>query len=216
LHREQLKGIAMQAVEVLMMVLLPIVVLCCVLSDDIIRVVYTRGAFKEESMYLTSGVFFCYLIGVVSFCVSDLLNRAFHSMQKTRLTMWVSLFVMITNAAISILIAHYIGVNGLALGTVISSFMGTAILFTMLRKQLGRLGLREVALEIGKIILAALAALLLSLLLRNLMSGRNDLIQVLLRLAASGGAGVLVYLGVLKLLNARQLNFLKTIVGRKA
>jgi putative peptidoglycan lipid II flippase len=214
--REGIKNIAMQAVEALLTVLLPIVVLGCVLSDDIIRVVYTRGAFDEQSMYLTSGVFFCYLIGVVSFCVSDLLNRAFHSMQKTRLTMWVSLFVMISNAVISILLARFIGVNGLALGTVISSFMGTAILLTMLRKQLGKLGLKSVALEIGKIVLAGLAALALSVALRNLMSGRNDLLQVLLRLAASGGAGVLAYLGVLKMLGARQLSFIKVIVGRKS
>ena len=214
--REGIKVIAMQAVEVLTMVLLPIAVLCCVLSDDIIRVVYTRGAFNEQSMYLTSGVFFCYLIGVVSFCVSDLLNRAFHSMQKTRLTMWVSLFVMATNAGLSILIAHFIGVNGLALGTVISSFMGTAILLVLLRKHLGKLGLKSVAIEIGKIMLAGGAALVLSLLLRNLMAGRNDLLQVLLRLIASGGAGLLAYLGVLKLLNARQLSFLKAIAGRKS
>ena len=76
-------------------------------------------------MLVTSGVFFSYLLGVVSFCIADLLNRAFHSMQKTRITMAVSLFVMTTNAAISYLISRFIGVNGLALGTVISSFMGT-------------------------------------------------------------------------------------------
>ncbi len=213
--RDGIKAIAMQSVEVLLMVLLPVVVLCCVLSDDIIRLVYTRGAFNEESMYLTSGVFFCYLLGVVSFCVSDLLNRAFHSMQKTKLTMWVSLFVMISNAGISILIAHYIGVNGLALGTVISSFMGTAILFVQMRRHLGRLGLKKVAGEIAKVLVAGMAAMAVSLALRNLMGGRNDIVQVLLRLAAVGGSGLIVYLTVLKLLGARQLSFLGDIVRRR-
>jgi peptidoglycan biosynthesis protein MviN/MurJ (putative lipid II flippase) len=152
---------------------------------------------------------------VVSFCVADLLNRAFHSMQKTRITMGVSLFVMTTNAAISYLISRFIGVNGLALGTVISSFMGTAILFVLLRKHLGRLGLSAVAVELGKMLLSACAALGAAWLLRRAMAGRNDLLQVLLRLAASGFGGLLVYLGFLKLLGARQLGFLKLMLRRK-
>ena len=164
--------IVVQSAEVLLMMLLPIAVLGCVLSQDIIRLVYTRGAFDEHSMYVTSGVFFCYLLGVVSFCVSDLLNRAFHSMQKTRLTMWVSLFVMATYASISYLLSRIIGVNGLALGTVISSFMGTAILFVLLRKHLGRLGLTLVAVEMGKMLLSACAALAVAWELGRLMGGR--------------------------------------------
>lgn len=213
------KGIAdivTQCVEVLAMVLLPITCIGGALSDDIIRAAYTRGAFTQQAMHVTSGVFLSYILGVVSFCISDLLNRAFHSMQKTRLTMWVSLFVMTTNAIISILLARFIGVNGLALGTVISSFMGTAILLVLLRKNLGRLGLMGVALEIGKVLLGSGAALFVTILLRDRMGGRNDILQVLLRLIASGGAGLLVYLGALKLLRARQLGFLKLMVRRRA
>jgi putative peptidoglycan lipid II flippase len=207
--------IVVQSVEVLLIVLLPIVVIGCVLSKDIIRLVYMRGAFNEHSMLVTSGVFFSFLLGVVSFCIADLLNRAFHSMQKTRITMGVSLFVMTTNAAISFLLSRIVGVNGLALGTVISSFMGTAILFVLLRKYLGRLGLSRVAVELGKMLLASGAAFAVSMLLSGLMSGRNDLIQVLLRLIASGGAGILVYLGALKLLRARQLSSLKRMLRRR-
>ncbi len=207
--------IVVQSVEVLLMVLLPIVALGCLLSRDIIRLVYMRGAFGEQSMLVTSGVFFTFLLGVVSFCVADLLNRAFHSMQKTRITMSVSLFVMTANAAMSYLISRFIGVNGLALGTVISSFMGTAILFTLLRKHLGRLGLSSVAVELGKMLLSVSAALGAAWLLSRAMAGKNDTLQVLLRLAASGFGGLLVYLGLLKLLGARQLSFLKLMLRRK-
>jgi putative peptidoglycan lipid II flippase len=152
---------------------------------------------------------------VVSFCVSDLLNRAFHSMQKTRLTMWVSLIVMSSNAIFSFTLSRFIGVNGLALGTVISSFMGTAILLTLLRWRLGPLGLRELLREIAKIAAGSAAALAVTLWVRSLMVGRDDTLQVMLRLLAAGGAGILVYLGALKLMGARQIGYLKMMIRRK-
>jgi putative peptidoglycan lipid II flippase len=207
--------IVVQSVEVLALVLLPITAIGCALSQDIIRVVYTRGVFTERSMLVTSGVFFSYLLGVVSFCVSDLLNRAFHAMQKTSLTMGVSLFVMTSNAVISFALSRFIGVNGLALGTVISSLMGTATLFTLLRKHLGKLGLSSVAVEFGKMALASGAALAATLTLHRLMAGRNDLLQVILRLFGAGGAGLFAYFVALKLLRARQLGFLKLMIRRK-
>ncbi len=208
-------AIVTQSIEVLVMVLLPIVAVGGALSDDIIRVAYTRGAFGEKATYVTSGVFLCYLLGVVSFCVSDLLNRAFHSMQKTRLTMWVSLIVMSSNAIFSFTLSRFIGVNGLALGTVISSFMGTAILLTLLRWRLGPLGLRELLREIAKIAAGSAAALAVTLWVRSLMVGRDDTLQVMLRLLAAGGAGILVYLGALKLMGARQIGYLKMMIRRK-
>jgi len=174
-----------------------------------------RGRFNEQSMVVTSGLFFCYLLGVVSFCLSDLLNRAFHSMQKTRITMVVSLCVMTANAVISFILSRFIGVNGLALGTVISSYMGTATLLTLLRRRLGPLGLSSVAVELGKMLLSACAALAAAWCLSRLMAGRNDTLQVLLRLVASGGGGLLIYLGGLKLLRARQLGALKLMLRRR-
>ena len=207
--------IVVQCVEVLLMVLLPIVALGCVLSKDIIRLLYMRGAFDEQSMLVTSGVFFTFLLGVISFCVADFLNRAFHSMKKTKITMGVSLFVMTTNALLSFVLSRFIGVNGLALGTVISSYMGTVTLFTLLRRQLGPLGLRSVAAELGKMLLSAGAALAFTILLSRVMAGRNDTLQVLLRLVACGFGGLLVYLGFLKLLGARQLGFLKLMLRRR-
>ena len=208
-------SIVTQSAEVLLLVLLPITVLGGALSQDIIRLTFMRGKFDEQSMMVTSGVFFCYLLGVVSFCVADLLNRAFHSMQKTRITMAVSLCVMTANAIISFILSRFIGVNGLALGTVISSFMGTAALIVLLRRQLGRLGLSAMAVEVGKMVLAAGAALAFALFVKDLLGGRNDALQVLLRLAASGIGALLGYLGALKLMRARQLSHLKLMLRRK-
>jgi len=209
--------IVTQSAEVLLMVLLPIAVLGCALSKDIIRFTYTRGRFNEQSMMVTSGVFFCYLLGVVSFCLSDLLNRAFHSMQKTRVTMVVSLCVMTSNAIISFILSRFIGVNGLALGTVISSFMGTTALAVLLRRRLGRLGLSRMAIEVGKMIVAAGAALAFAIFARDLLSGRDDAlkVQVLLRLITAGIGGLLIYLGALKLMHARQMSLLKLMLRRK-
>ena len=213
--RQGIVGIVTQSAEVLLLVLLPITVLGCALSQDIIRLTYMRGKFDEQSMMVTSGVFFSYLLGVVSFCVADLLNRAFHSMQKTRITMAVSLCVMTANAIISFILSRFIGVNGLALGTVISSFMGTAALTVLLRRQLGRLGLSAMAVEVGKMVLAAGAALAFALFVKDFLGGRNDALQVLLRLLASGIGALLVYLGALKLMRARQLSLLKQMLRRK-
>lgn len=207
--------IVVQCIEVLSLALLPIVFIGSVLSEDIIRAVYMRGAFNEQSLSVTSGVFFAYLLGVISYCMSDLLNRAFHSMQKTRLTMWVALIVMGANATISIILSRFMGVNGLALGTVISSFLGTAMLIVLLRKRLGKLGFSSVAVELGKIFVASCAALIAALIIRNLLLGANDLLQTVLRLMAAGGGGVIVYLGFLKLLRVRQVDFLKLMFRRK-
>ena len=81
------KGIAAvirRCMETISLVLVPIILICAVLRVDVIRFAYGSGRFDDRSIQMTSGAFLFYVIGVLTFGLRDLLNRAFHAMKDTR------------------------------------------------------------------------------------------------------------------------------------
>ena len=95
--------------------LLPIEAICIVLSQNIIRAAYMRGAFDAHSLLVTSGVFQYYAIGLVAFGLRDILVRAFQAMQDNLTPLRVSCASMATNIALNLILREFLGVYGLAL-----------------------------------------------------------------------------------------------------
>ena len=122
--------------------LVPASVLCAVLAEPIVRVVYQRGDFTAarrprlppRSPRSRSGSPFN------GFML--MLNRAFFSLQSPWIPTWVALGNLGLNAALDG--AFYsLGIWGLPLATSIVNIAGTAALLVLLRRRLGRLDLTD-------------------------------------------------------------------------
>ena len=93
-----------QTVENTLFVILPFSAMFCVFAVPVIHVIYESGNFSELSTRMTSNVFAMYSLGMAGFCTLDLINKAFYTMRKTMLPLFINAIVLaldlIFNAAV--------------------------------------------------------------------------------------------------------------------
>ena len=175
------------------LVMLPVIAICAVGCEDVIKALYLDGKFGMDSVEVTSGVFLFYVIGVLGFGLRDLLNRTFHAMQDTRTTMYVSVGVVAANVILNSVLHPIMGVRGLALATTISGTGGMLSLFFLLRRRMRRLGFRKILPDLCKIALCTLLTALAAWGLGSLLPVAQTRMQAIGRLLIMGCGGLGVY-----------------------
>lgn len=194
------------------MVMTPIIAICAVGNQDVIKALYLGGAFSMDSVGVTAGVFLFYVIGVLGFGLRDLLNRTFHAMQDTRTTLFVSAGIVVANFVLNSILHAVMGVRGLALATTISGTAGMLVLFYLLRRKMRRLGLKRIVPDIARIFCASALTAVAAWGLGSLMPEATTRMQAILRVLVMGAGGLGVYLlaGI-----GLGITPLKEFIGRK-
>ena len=185
------------------------------LAVPIVRLLYQRGAFTPDQTDVVAGAMAAFMVGLTFNGMMLMLNRAFFSLQSPWIPTAVALANLAVNAAFNA--AFYrLGIWGIPLATSVVNIVGTAALFVVLRRRLGRIDGREIASSVTRIVAAsALAAALAYGVWRGLDEalGRTagaQVVSVGLALAASIGG----YLVFARLLGIREMDALLSLVGR--
>ena len=144
-----------------------------------------------------------------------MLNRAFHSLQDTRTTLYNSLITVLLNIALNLILVRAMGVGGLALATSLSAGVGAALLLVRLRKKLGRIGGRESLEELLKIGVGTLCCALVCLFLNRLLPRAYGAGMIFLRLAVCAGVPLAAYGCIEYLLGSRQVRTLYRLAARR-
>lgn len=120
----------------LFMITTPFVLAIIFLNYDIVKIVYGRGAFKDESILLTSQALLYYNISFSFTIIHSFLVKAFYSLEDTIIPMKNGILCMSINILLSIILSKAIGFNGIAIGTSISTIIAAILLFYKLKKKL--------------------------------------------------------------------------------
>ena len=195
-----------RSIVLISLVALPIVAIAMVLSNDVVKMIYMRGNFTQESVLLTGSVLLFYLIGVPSFGMRDYLNRTFHAIQDTKTPFAVACLTVCLNIILNLILRRFMGARGLALATSLSSYVGSLTMFVLLRKRMGRLGMKRIAGELLKIVFAALVAAAVCILMNNLLPEAVGTLRVFVRLVIATAVSALAYLVTCIALRVRALN----------
>jgi putative peptidoglycan lipid II flippase len=195
--------------------LIPASAVSAVLADPITRLVYQRGEFEPSQTPVVAGALAAFSAGLFFNGAMLLLNRAFFSLQSNWVPTLVALANLSVNAALNAVFYRF-GTWGIPLATSVANVVGTATLFLLLRRRLGRLELRETAGSIARIAVASALVAGLS------FGGWYGLDEALGRdfigqLAAVSGAlavGVVAYLVACRALKVRELNALLALRSR--
>lgn len=137
---------------VISVMLIPATIGSIVFSEPIVKLLFGRGAFTKEAVDMTSTALFFYSIGMVSFGLRMVLNRAFYSLQDTKTPMKNSILTVILNIILNIILSRYFGIGGLALATSISGIFCTCLLFIDLKKKIGYYKLKKMLATLAKIV----------------------------------------------------------------
>lgn len=104
---------------------------------DAIVVLYERGNFTSS---VTSTVYMCTLIYVLGLPINafrDLIYRYFYAKGDTLTPFRNSLLISFLNIVISIILARFIGIYGIVLGTLITSYMSLGIILFKFSRKFG-------------------------------------------------------------------------------
>jgi putative peptidoglycan lipid II flippase len=195
--------------------LVPASVICAVLAEPIIRLLYQRGQFTPHQTTVVAGALAAFSIGLTFNGTMLMLNRAFFSLQSNWVPTVVALGNLVVNAALDAAFYH-LGVWGIPLSTSIVNVAGTAALLLLLRRRVGAV---EVAGTTGAAVRVLAASALLAVVAYPLWRlldgalGRSTPAQIL-SLGAALTLGSLAYLGACRALRVREMQALLSLRSR--
>lgn len=124
-------------------------VLC---AEPIFSLFFMKGAFSFNDVQQTALALAAYAPGLFFVGVSRVVVPAFYAKKDTRTPVWISLWTLLVNFTLGLILMRSFGHIGLALALTLSSIFNSALLIWALRKKIGRLGLGSVAKALAKIV----------------------------------------------------------------
>jgi putative peptidoglycan lipid II flippase len=130
-----------------------------VLGPSMIGAVYQWGRFGAADTQQTALALTCYAVGLAGYSSIKILAPAFYALNDARTPMLVSLVSIVVNLAVASTMVKLAGLGhlGLALSTSAVALFGSAALFLLLRRRIGRIHGRALAASVVKILCASAA-----------------------------------------------------------
>ncbi|MDN7241680.1 murein biosynthesis integral membrane protein MurJ [Planococcus sp. N028] len=140
----------------LMVLVIPATIGFITLSEQIVTMLYGRGAFDKEAIIMTANALFYYSIGLIGYALRDVVISVFYSLHDSKTPMINAAIAMVMNIILNIILSKYMGISGLALATSISAILCTALLIRSLKLKIGSLGFKNILVAFIKIIIASI------------------------------------------------------------
>jgi putative peptidoglycan lipid II flippase len=204
-------------VRQMVFVSLPFVAWFAAMPDAFVELVYQRGNFDAAATVEVAGALAFFSVGLVFANANIMLNRSFQSMQRPWLPMYVAVGNLVVNFVLCWLLYEPLGVRGLTLSMAIVSAVNFFALFFLLRRQVGRVDGRRMAVAAGGALICASALSVVSYGVWRALGGWADrgfwgLLAALTAAVVAGGA---VYLGLARLLRLEELSVVRQVFRRR-
>jgi len=124
-----------QGIKIIFIILVPITFVTIMDAKEIVSVVYGRGKFGDNSVYLTSLILIFYAPRFVFAGVREVITRAFFAIKDTKTPMICGSIGVGLNIVFSILFVFTMGMPGIALGTSLSSLIIALLLLILGKKK---------------------------------------------------------------------------------
>ena len=206
---EEFRKTLSKSLGMVFLLTLPSSVGLAILGKSIIGAIYQSGKFVAYDTQQTATALSCYAIGLSGYAALKVLNPAFYALGDSRTPMLVSLASIAINFAAAEVMVRKVsmGHSGLALTTSAVALFGFVVLFAFLRRRIGGVHGRELAMGIGKVLgasaLMAVATFTSSRAVEN-WRGTSQLAH-LLNLAISLPLGILVFYGGCRMLGVVEI-----------
>jgi putative peptidoglycan lipid II flippase len=145
-----------QALRLMLMLNVPATLGLVVLAVPIVDLlVGYRNVTRADTLGMAMALI-CYAPGLVGYSAVKIASPTFYALKDARTPVTVSLISIGVNIALNLTLVRFMSYRGLALGTGIAALVNAAILFWLLRRRLGGLDERRVALAFAKVMVASI------------------------------------------------------------
>ena len=203
------------------MTLIAIVAIPCALgamvySNQIVQIVYERGAFDSVATTLTAAAFFYYAIGLPFMSANDLMIRAYYSMHDMKTPLVVGGFSVVVNIVLILILIGPMGLSGLALATSIAALSNAILLLAGIRWKYPGVKVLKSKTKLLKITLAAIVAVGTSVIVYQFIVIKLSYIIVsrMAQLSITVIAAGMVYFLLLYLMKIDEIKMIKQILVR--
>ncbi|WP_413306992.1 lipid II flippase MurJ [Bacillus sp. 1P10SD] len=174
-----------------------------ILIEPIVRIVYERGAFTEQTTILTSHYALFYMGSVLFYSIQAVVAKGFYTLGKGSSFMKIGLFSILLNVISNYIFSKGLGPSGLALSASIIGMVYSILTFTTLNRISGGFNLKFLASEYLKILAATfvMSAVLIGMKTTDYLKTSNDLIVLTILIPL----GALLYVLVLWLCKTKTL-----------
>jgi putative peptidoglycan lipid II flippase len=195
--------------------LVPASVICAVLAEPIIRLLYQRGEFTAHQTTVVAGALAAFSLGLTFNGTMLMLNRAFFSLQSNWIPTLVALGNLGVNAALDAAFYH-LGVWGIPLSTSFVNIAGSTALLLLLRSRAGGAVLKGSGRSLAGVLAASTLLAVVAYPVWRLLDdalGHSTPAQIV-SLGVALTAGVLVYLATCRALRVREMQALLSLRSR--
>lgn len=220
-EKEAFAGTLLGSLKVVIIGIIPASVGLIVLSHPIVTLVYKRMSFDERSVEMTAAALVFYSIGMVGQAAGLLLTRGFYSLQDTRTPLKISIFQVVFNLVLSLVLIRFLQHAGLAMANSLANLVYMVLLMWYLGKKIpglyqGRLLKFTLAVLVAAGLMAA-ASYAVSGVLAGLLQGTTGLI---VQVGLAVIAGVAVFVAAIFVMRLEEAHMLwravkKTLAGRR-
>jgi putative peptidoglycan lipid II flippase len=217
-HWDLFRGRLSTGVRATFLLILPAAVGYFVLAEPIIRLFLEHGVVRAASVELVAGVLRFFVLGLVPFSLFQLLLRAFYALQDTKTPFVVNCGAVALNTAVNVPMFLLLRVEGLAAGHAVSYVFGAAVLTRVLAKRIGGIEGGRIARSAARIAAAGVGMGVCVWLVGTIVErvlGPLGLLGQVAAVLVPVGVGVVTYWGLATLLGVEELDFVRTLLGRR-
>jgi putative peptidoglycan lipid II flippase len=207
-----------QGLRLVLSLILPATLGLLVLAEPLVSLLFEHGRFTAHDSFWTAWALRYYLVGLVFAAVDWPLNYAFYARQDTLTPALVGVLSVGVYLAVALTLIGSLGMLGLVLADSVKHISHAVTMLVLTRWRTGGLANLQLGSTTAKTFLAAATmAGLMILVLHGLTGavGTAGLGARLLTVTVTGGAGAVVYLGLVTLLRVEDIGLLRELVLRR-
>lgn len=208
------------SIKLFILIITPIIFGGMILSKEIIKIVYCRGAFDLSIVDRTAPLFTCYLLCLLFTTFRQTSSRVFYSYGDSKTPMKNSMIGIVLNIILNIFLGYFMGAIGLALATTISTAVISFFLLRDIKKRNPLVIYKPIFILLGKVLGASIIMnIIISMLkivtihfgLYDYSIFWNNLLFLIMSLVLGGGT----YIIVLLLLKTDEIGNVISIIKRR-
>lgn len=162
---------------IMIIMLMPITIVTCFASQEIVTIVFGRGAFDQHAIQGASYALIGYGIGFIAFALKSLYARVLYSNKDTKKPMVNSSIGILINIVLSIILSRSMGVLGVTLASSISEYIAAGLNIRSARKVLPTVKSAITSKNIIIVVVATIICLILAFALMNIMSVQKNIVR---------------------------------------
>lgn len=151
----------------------------------ITEVLFFRGEFDRNDLFITQHLLFYYSIGILGVGVRSLMVRVFYSLHDTKTPLYISTFTILLNIFLTFTLTNILGINGIPISTSISSLVSIILLISIYHLKYKFIDLNKLFLSFFKILFSSMCMYFSILIFDQLIIFNNSFFNLLFNIALS-------------------------------